>query len=103
MARWPYNTARWLKLRKAKLAADVLCLACLERGVTKPANTVDHRLAISKGGDPWAWGNLQSLCTSCHNAKRLHVERLGRDRVPVRGCDPATGRPLDPRHWWNRA
>lgn len=101
MAKWPYSTRRWQKLRKAKLAADPWCQYCPPR-TARPAGEVDHRKAISSGGDPWAWGNLVSTCHSCHSSKTLHVDRLGKARAPVKGVDPSTGRPLDPAHWWNR-
>lgn len=101
MSKWPYSTQRWQRLRRAKLAEDPACRYCLEQGRVTPANTVDHRVAISKGGAVWDWANLVSCCTRCHNAKRLHVERLGRARIPVKGCD-IHGRPVDVRHWWNR-
>ncbi|MFZ1746704.1 MAG: HNH endonuclease signature motif containing protein [Nitrospirales bacterium] len=100
MVKWPYNNAQWQELRQAKLTADPFCRACLERKITKPANHVDHILAIRNGGDPWEWTNLQSLCHSCHSRKTLHIEVHGQSRVPVKGGD-VNGRPLDPQHTWN--
>ncbi len=100
MAKWPYSTAAWQRLRLAKLARDPLCQYC-PTGTVTAATEVDHRKAIKDGGDPWAWDNLVSTCHSCHSRKTYHVDVLGKDRVPVRGVDPETGRPLDPAHWWN--
>jgi len=99
MAEWPYITAAWRRLRKAKLTRDPLCEYC-PPGVVTPATQVDHRIAINDGGDPWAWHNLVSACASCHSRKTSHIEVHGRSRVPVRGCD-ASGRPLDPAHEWH--
>jgi hypothetical protein len=65
------------------------------------ATEVDHIKAISAGGSPTDWTNLASACHTCHSRKTYYIEVLGRDRVPVKGCDPS-GRPLDPEHWWNR-
>ncbi len=93
-----YNSAAWKRLRKAKLAASPVCETCLPR--VTAATEVDHVKAINLGGAPLDWDNLQSLCHECHSRKTYYIERLGRDRVPVKGCD-ASGRPLDPAHWWN--
>jgi 5-methylcytosine-specific restriction protein A len=101
MAKWPYSTARWQKVRACFLAENPLCIACLERGVTKPATEVDHRQAILQGGDPWSWENLAAYCKRCHSAKTMAVDRQGKDRVPIKGCD-VHGYPLDPEHPWNK-
>lgn len=99
MARWPYNTERWQRLRKAKLADHPLCEGCKPK--LTPASHVDHRQAINDGGDPWAWDNLSSLCASCHNRKTARMDgAFGNRRRKGYGCDEH-GRPLDPDHWWN--
>ncbi len=100
VAKWPYSTAHWQRLRLAKLGQDPICEYCAD-GVVTAATEVDHRTAINNGGDPWAWDNLASTCHPCHSRKTYHVDRRGLERVPVRGVDPETGRPLDPAHWWN--
>lgn len=100
MASWPYNTAAWKRLRAAKLAREPLCEYCPAGEKIKPATQVDHRLAINKGGSPWAWDNLASTCERCHSRKTAYIDRLGKGRVPVKGCDPLTGLPLDRGHWW---
>ncbi len=91
-----YNTATWKRIRAAKLAAFPICQYC---GTAK-ATEVDHRIAINAGADPMDRDNLVSACHECHSRKTLYIERMGRDRVPVRGCD-INGKPLDPAHWWN--
>jgi 5-methylcytosine-specific restriction enzyme A len=97
MPRHPfYNTRTWKRLRKVKLITDPLCAVC-----GRPAADVDHQKAINAGGHPTEWDNLESLCHQCHSRKTLYVERMGKDRVPVKGCR-ADGTPLDPAHPWNR-
>ena len=95
-----YDKQRWRRLRRKKLSADPLCEYCPPGRVT-PATQVDHIVPISKGGDPWSMDNLASSCHECHSLKTYHVDVRGKDRVPVRGVDPATGLPIDPEHWWN--
>jgi 5-methylcytosine-specific restriction enzyme A len=98
MPRHPfYNSAAWKKIRLAKLARNPLCEKCL----CIKATDVDHICSIRTGGDPLAWDNLQSLCHACHSAKTFFIERMGKDRVPVKGCR-ADGTPLDPLHHWNK-
>lgn len=94
-----YNSKIWKATRRQKLAEDPLCEYC-PPGRHTPATDVDHVIALSAGGDPLAWDNLRSACHECHSRKTLYVERMGRDHVPMKGCD-ASGRPLDPEHWWN--
>ena len=87
----PFSTRRGRKLRQAKLNADPLCERCVREDRVRSADEVNHVKPISEGGDPWAWGNLESLCRDHH--KRAHGARRC-------GVDPATGLPLGP-HWWN--
>ncbi|NSZ01218.1 hypothetical protein G6M70_07035 [Agrobacterium tumefaciens] len=51
MSRWPYNTARWQRLRIAKLMECPVCEPCRARGVIEIAEVVDHDKAINAGGD----------------------------------------------------
>jgi 5-methylcytosine-specific restriction endonuclease McrA len=98
MAKWPYNTQRWQRVRKAKLREHPLCESCLQLGGIEPAEVVDHRLPINAGGDPYpALDQLASLCVRCHNAK-TRAEQAGEDYLR-KGCD-VFGHPLDPRHPW---
>lgn len=101
MADWPYNTAAWLKLRKAHLSLEPLCRGCKPRLV--PANTVDHVKPISEGGAPFPpHDGLASYCAACHSAKTARGAEAGavRSTKPRRGCD-ADGNPLDDRHPWS--
>jgi len=106
MANWPYNTAAWRRLRLAKLQADPLCQPCQDMGQLVEATVVDHNTPVSKGGDPFpAIDDLTSMCARCHSRKTAQEDRLGAaasTRRRGRGIDPATGKPLDRLHWWNR-
>lgn len=86
---WPYNTARWQRLRKVVLGAEPLCRYCTEAGRTTLATVVDHIKPWRAGGEVWALDNLQALCTTCHNSVKQREEKLG-ERV---GCD-VNGIPL---------
>jgi 5-methylcytosine-specific restriction endonuclease McrA len=77
-----------------------LCEACLTVGEIEPATVVDHRVPITKGGDPFpAFDQLASLCESHHNAKTA-AEQRGEDYWG-KGCN-IFGRPNDPDHPWNK-
>jgi len=105
MAVWPYNTARWRRLRALKLATDPLCEVHPD-GRLVPADTVDHNISIAAGGDPFpALDGLTSMCVSCHSRKTRYQDTPGQPggqqaRVPAKGCN-ADGTPRDPSHWWN--
>ena len=104
MAAFPYNTAAWKKLRAAHLVRFPLCEGC--EGMGRPlviANTVDHRVAISEGGDPFpGHDGLASYCPGCHGAKTARGAEAGAIKTtkPRRGCNP-DGTPLDPEHAWH--
>jgi len=100
MADWPYNTARWLRLRKQHLQLEPFCRGCAPRLVT--ANTVDHVHPISEGGPAFpSHDGLASYCPACHSAKTARGKEAGavRSNKPRKGCD-ADGNPLDGAHPW---
>lgn len=103
MADYPYNTARWQRLRTAHLQLKPLCEGCEAMGRLTPANTVDHRIPISEGGDAFpTHDGLASYCPSCHGAKTARGAEAGAVQTskPRKGCDE-NGWPLDPDHPWN--
>jgi 5-methylcytosine-specific restriction endonuclease McrA len=61
-----YLRKPWRALRAEKLRQDPLCVECFKAGRVTPANHVDHR---DGNPDNDAWGNLDSLCASCHSRK----------------------------------
>jgi 5-methylcytosine-specific restriction protein A len=100
MAKWPYNTQRWQRLRRMKLRVNPLCEPCLKLGRIEPAAAVDHIVAVkAPGGEAYpALDKLMSMCLRCHNRKSRIVEQLDQE-LSVRGCD-IYGYPLDPAHPW---
>ncbi len=98
MADWPYSTARWQRLRKAKLSESPLCETCERRGQKVEAQHVDHIIAIAAGGPAFpSMEGLRALCGSCHSIKTNALDRAGGKGVAIKGCD-VDGLPLDPDH-----
>lgn len=68
----------WQRARIAFLAKHPFCSGpdseCERDGLTVAAEEVDHRKAISAGGDPFHWLNLQALCKACHSKKTVRVD-----------------------------
>ncbi len=98
---WPYNTARWRKLRAMHLAIEPMCRGCAPHRLT-PANHVDHITAISDGGHPFpSHEGLASYCLPCHSRKTARGNEAGaiKTNKPMKGCD-ADGNPLDAAHPW---
>ena len=103
MAKWPYCTIQWRKLRLVKLNESPVCVICEKRGLTELATTVDHIKPISQGGDPFPdLDGLMALCERCHNEKTAGFDRTQGNACNRRfkGCD-ANGQPIDPSDgWW---
>jgi hypothetical protein len=102
MAKWPYNTRQWRKLRAAKLAEKPLCEVHEMRGHVVFATVVDHRIAIAAGGDPFPpLEGLMSMCASCHAVKtnaRDNPHAFGNGYRPAfKGCG-LDGKPIDADH-----
>lgn len=103
MADWPYSTARWQRLRKAKLSESPLCETCERRGRKVEAQHVDHIVAIAAGGPAFpSMDGLRALCASCHSIKTNALDRSGGKGIAIKGCD-VNGLPLDPDHpFWGK-
>ena len=60
----------WMKLRRAKLAANPLCEVCLQKRpeVVTVATQVHHRIPFRSLRDPLRldWDNVVSICVECH-------------------------------------
>jgi 5-methylcytosine-specific restriction enzyme A len=66
------------------------------RGVTTTATTVDHKVRVSTGGDPFPpLSGLMSMCASCHNSKTMTGDVHGGVALKGAGVD---GLPIDPAH-----
>ena len=105
MAKWPYNTTAWKRLRRAKLAVQPLCEPCMMRGKLVDARAVDHIIAIAQGGEPFPGvDGLMSMCLSCHavktNARDNPNAFGGGGKVAFKGCG-TDGTPIDPSHPFN--
>ena len=103
MAGWPYNTAKWAKLRRVKLNEKPLCEICERRGQIVAAVAVDHFKPIKQGGHPFPeLAGLLSLCERCHNEKTAAFDKQGGEgfRRRFKGVD-ADGNPVDPFDPWH--
>lgn len=77
-----YNTNdvynyRWRKLRELQLRQEPCCAACMKFQKCTPATEVDH-IIPHKMDDTlfYSFGNLQSLCKSCHSQKTMREIKL---------------------------
>src|SRR6185312_5536476 len=61
-----YRTARWKRLREAKLRQDPLCEWCLEREIVEPATEVHHDGAHRGDIERFFEGPFVSTCKPCH-------------------------------------
>ena len=59
MANWPYNTARWDRLRRRVLREEPLCGYCRDMGQVKASEVVDHIVPVKQGITP---ARLSGLC-----------------------------------------
>jgi 5-methylcytosine-specific restriction enzyme A len=102
-SKWPYNSARWLRLRAVKLMHDPICFACNLRGRAVVADTVDHIKPINSGGPIFPpLEGLMSLCHSCHSQKTQAVDRSDRWGNGRRfGGIDVDGNPVDPEDNWH--
>lgn len=95
-----YRSLAWLRLRAAALDRDRH--TCTVPGCGAKATVVDHIVSRRNGGLD-TLSNMRSLCA--HHDSQIKENTNGKrnnDGKPcLRGCD-ATGKPLDPKHWWNR-
>ena len=70
------NCYAWQLLRRRKIASQPLCEDCLAAGRVTPAEEVHHVIPVERGRTPqemrslaYDFGNLVSLCRSCHQAR----------------------------------
>lgn len=75
-----YQSAKWQKLRLAKLMQNPLCENCLAKGIITPAIDIHHKdsfmnytglMRLQKAYDIT---NLVSLCKDCHSKEHIHKE-----------------------------
>lgn len=76
-----YKTARWQRLREAKLAQDPLCEWCLESEIVNDTDLEVHHVDAHKGDEEKFWsGPFVTVCKSCH-ARRGQLEDHGKTVV----------------------
>ena len=59
---------KWMEIRARWLSEHPLCVMCIAKGYTRPANRLDHIVPLIDGGADDE-SNYQSLCASCHDEK----------------------------------
>lgn len=62
-----YGTSRWRRVRDRYIAKRPLCERCATEDWTTRGQVVHHRTPIKEGGEPYAFGNLETLCHMHHN------------------------------------
>ena len=75
-----YNSSAWRKNRGRYIRKYPLCVECQKEGITQAGQVVDHITPINEGGDPMAWSNLQTLCSTHHNQKSGRESAAARER-----------------------
>lgn len=64
-----YSSQRWQAIRRVVLGRDPLCVLCLQEGIVRASEVVDHIQSMQDGGAQFDLENLQGLCVICHNRK----------------------------------
>jgi 5-methylcytosine-specific restriction endonuclease McrA len=88
---------RWGKKRAAQLEQYPFCRLCEATGRMTIATVADHVIPHRDDPELFWGGDLQSLCSTCHDAVKQTQEKTG----ALRGA-ALDGRPLDPDHHWNK-
>jgi len=95
--RW-YDLHRWTKRSQQQLHDHPLCVKCLARGNVVAAQVADHVIPHRDDYYLFWFGELQSLCHTCHNTVKRAEETSGFSReIGVNGW------PIDPEHPANKA
>jgi 5-methylcytosine-specific restriction endonuclease McrA len=95
--RW-YDLHRWTKRSREQLHDHPLCLKCLLKGKVIAAEVADHVIPHKDSYELFWFGDLQSLCASCHNSVKQQEEKSGYSReIGLNGW------PVDPEHPANKS
>ena len=86
-----YDTRRWRRLSKQKLAQHPFCQECEKRGLVSMATLVHH---IDRNTDNWTDGNLVCLCRRCHEQEHRHEVFRSRESGSGTGGDCEISRKL---------
>lgn len=69
-----YAKSRWREKRTRQLQRQPLCVFCERLGRTTPATIADH-VEPHRGDHKRFWyGELQSLCGTCHSSVKQRIE-----------------------------
>jgi 5-methylcytosine-specific restriction endonuclease McrA len=93
----PHGTAYWKRRRVLQLKAEPLCRMCKANGIVTLASVADHVVPHNNNWNRFKLGELQSLCTECHNRSKRVIELRG---YGLEVDDD--GWPTDPNHPANR-
>ena len=75
-----YSSSQWTKVRASVLSRDgYTCAYC----GSVEANTVDHVVPLSKGGEPYDMENLVACCSRCNSMKRDKSDAFFRGGSPT--------------------
>ena len=74
-----YHSKEWEAVRIQAIIRDGFkCVKCGVPIKRKPRDhAVDHIKEITEGGEKYDLDNLQTLCTKCHNRKRIGCSQKG--------------------------
>ena len=88
------HTAKWLRLRKAKLTACPLCERCEQNGIIRSATEVHHVKPVEdalseaeKGRLMYDPHNLMALCHDCHVEVHRQMGRSGKAHAKRRAAE----------------
>jgi 5-methylcytosine-specific restriction protein A len=82
-----YSHARWRRRSKRQLELEPLCQWCQRRGVITAARVTHHLVPHHGDRQKFWYGELISLCKSCHDSDGQRIERGGEPKqtVPIEG------------------
>jgi 5-methylcytosine-specific restriction enzyme A len=86
--RW-YDQYRWTKRSRQQLREHPLCKKCLDKGWVAAAEVADHVVPHKNSYELFWYGELQSLCSTCHSSVKRqeeikgYVTEIGEDGFPV--------------------
>lgn len=73
--------AAWRKLRAEFIAANPLCVDCLDQGRVTPTEEVDHVVSIRQRPDlRLVWSNLRALCRTHHSGRTAREQGFNRGK-----------------------
>lgn len=100
VARW-YASKAWRRKREVQLAREPQCAMCIAMNVFGVLATVADHIVPHRGDRDLFWkGKLQSLCETCHDARKQADEARGFSLV-VHSGGADDGWPMDGQHAFN--